>query len=809
MARPQNDGMEDRQLFGSGAEVAPISSAEPALAESLVDFLGPDCPSLPPAGTDFLERILRTQLVAPALIRRFLDQNTTRLNDYTDAMILGRELVQADLLTPYQLDRIMAGTVHGLILGNYKVRERLGAGTMGVVFLAEHYLMKRRVAIKVLPVDESCAQTLLDRFYSEILVLADLHHPNIVMAYDAGELLPCGARMPPLLYMVMELVDGGDLEQYTMEHGRTTIPQGCDWIRQAACGLQEAHDHHLIHRDMKPSNLLLTRKGQVKLVDFGLVRQFSSVMTSPRVLLGSVEFMSPEQSRDPTTVGAQSDIYGLGASLFWFLTGELPFPRSKSLAAALRALQHERPRRLRTLRPDAPQELDDLIDRMLDADPNRRPALPIAIMNGLTPFCTRPTSSVLDLELENPIRQIHRGSGIGDRGSQAGKTPGGEPSTFLDSPYSILHPQSSNQGRRVLIVDDEPSIHELCARTLEPQGFQCESAETGGKGLEILRNRPCEVILLDLKLPDKDGYEMCRTLRSYPYPPNLRVIVVSGVPDQTELSEALVRGADDYLAKPFNPRELLAKVQHAFLQKNALDQYDKLHRNLRSSNDQLEHSLVARDVDIRQAQNALLFAMAKMAESRDGETSGHMRRLQQYARCLGKKAAEDLAWSGVVNANFIEEMTRCVPLHDIGKIAVPDLILLKPGKLEPAERAQMERHTIIGYDILESLSREHGQSLPFLGMAMTIVRSHHERYDGKGYPDHLQGDNIPEAARVVAIADVYDALRRKRHHKQALPHAQTVRQILEGSPGQFDPFLLRTFSACEHDFERIFQEVGD
>src|SRR5262249_30217941 len=163
--------------------------------------------------------------------------------------------------------------------------------------------------------------------------------------------------------------------------------------------------------------------------------------------------------------------------------------------------------------------------------------------------------------------------------------------------------------------------------------------------------------------------------------------------------------------------------------------------------------------------------MARMAESRDGETAGHLRRLQLYCRCLGEKAAEDLTWSSVTNTAFLEELTRCVPLHDIGKIAVPDGILLKSGILDPAQRSQMERHTLIGYDILESLSREHGESLPFLGMAMAIVRSHHERYDGKGYPDHLQGENIPEAARIVAIADVYDALRRKRHHKSALPHA--------------------------------------
>src|SRR5439155_2496587 len=145
--------------------------------------------------------------------------NSAHQAEYSDPLALGRALVKANLLTQYQLDRILAGTTHGLILGNYKVLERLGAGTMGVVFLAEHYLMKRRVAVKVLPLDGEDAEPLLERFYSEILVLADLHHANIVTAYDAGEPLPSGPRMPPLLYLVMGLVDGGDLEHYVMEHG--------------------------------------------------------------------------------------------------------------------------------------------------------------------------------------------------------------------------------------------------------------------------------------------------------------------------------------------------------------------------------------------------------------------------------------------------------------------------------------------------------------------------------------------------------------------------------------------------------------
>src|SRR5262249_52602316 len=155
---------------------------------------------------------------------------------------------------------------------------------------------------------------------------------------------------------------------------------------QAACGLQEAHDHHLIHRDVKPSNLLLSSQREVKLVDFGLARQFCSQLTDPRALLGSIEFMAPEQSFDPSAVGGQADIYGLGATLFWVLTGQTPFPPERSVAKALRALQQDRPRRLRTFLPEAPSELDTLISRMLDRDPAQRPALPVAVMNALSRF---------------------------------------------------------------------------------------------------------------------------------------------------------------------------------------------------------------------------------------------------------------------------------------------------------------------------------------------------------------------------------------------------------------------------------------
>ncbi len=341
--------------------------------------------SLPPGGQEFLNFLLRLQLISPSQTQRFVEE-TEHLSDLSDADKLGAALVRAELMTGYQLERVLAGATHGLVLGNYRVLERLGAGGMGVVYLAEHVFMKRRVALKVLPVDDDCPATVLERFYSEMRLLAELHHPNIVMAYDAGKAPPAGPGMPSLLYLVMELVDGGDLEAQVLTHGTAPINKACAWIRQAACGLQYAHDHQLIHRDVKPSNLFITDQGLVKVGDFGLARQFCSRLTDPRQFLGTLEYVAPEQSLNPATVGHQADIYGLGATLFWMLAGQPPHPPANTVTEALYTLQHKRPRRLREFRPDAPRELEALVDCMLDPEPARRPPRAVNVMNILLPF---------------------------------------------------------------------------------------------------------------------------------------------------------------------------------------------------------------------------------------------------------------------------------------------------------------------------------------------------------------------------------------------------------------------------------------
>jgi response regulator RpfG family c-di-GMP phosphodiesterase/serine/threonine protein kinase len=780
---------QDEQRRG-GQATEPLANPSAALPNA-----GPlqgDSPSrmmnsLPHPARAFLDRLLQLNLLSTSSAEDFLSRNSAQLSAYTGEEVLGRALVQSGLLTGYQVDRVRAGTTHGLVLGNHRILERLGSGSMGVVFLAEHALMKRRVAIKVLPVDEDCPPQLLERFYNEMRILAELHHPNIVLAIDAGQLAPAGPQMPGLVYLAMELVPGGDLEQYVSANGSVDVVQACTWVYQAACGLQEAHDHHLIHRDVKPSNLLLSKDRQVKLVDFGLAHQFSSRITNPLAMLGTVGYMAPEQSMDPSLVDGRADIYGLGATLFWLLTGETPYPAARTAAQALRRLQSSRPRRLRALRPDISEELEALVDRLLDRDPAQRPEHPFAVMNALLPFAAPfvGKNQLAELLDESPA------------------TSGPD-----QAPARTSQGQLPRPCKRVLIVDDDASLRKLTRNVLEPLGCACDEAETGADALTAFAKSPYDLLLLDLNLPDMDGYEICRRLRERPAQEHFKIVIVSGRGDHDELAESLPRGADDYVPKPFGCLELRARVEHALLLKEAQDRAEFLAKQISLTNRQLKNSLEARTRDVREAQDALLFAMAKMAESRDGETAGHLRRLQRYCRRLAECVAQQPSWVGVINSAFLDQLERCVPLHDIGKIALPEHILLKPGKLDAGERRLMEAHALIGDQILEALGQEHGTSLDFLTMAGAIVRHHHERYDGTGYPDGLVGDAIPPAARLVALADVYDALRRERSHKPALCHAEARRIVLEGSSGHFDPALVQAFTLCEAEFERIYRDIA-
>jgi putative two-component system response regulator len=737
-------------------------------------------PALPREACALLEQLVHIHLLTSGSVANFLAKRQDWLDQYTTSEKMGQALIQAGLLTHYQLDRVLSGDLHGLVLGQYRILKKLGQGGMGTVYLGEHSLMKRRAAIKVLPVDEDCHPDLRERFYAEMRGLAELSHANIVQAFDAGELAHTPGGLPGFIYLVMEMIDGGDLDHLVARNGPCSIPEACSYIRQAACGLQAAHDRHLIHRDIKPSNILLTRFGQAKLVDFGLARRFSSKLTDPRALLGSLEFMAPEQSHDPSAVGKEADVYGLGATLFWLLTGETPYPSSRHVGPALRMLQTQQPRHLRDLAPDAPPALDALMDRLLDRDPTRRPAQPFNVMNALTPF-------LID---ESGVCLLSPAPKYGE--------------AILLSAAPDRRP-----GRRILIVDDEAGVRSLLHAVLMEEGCECEEAGDGEEALALATGLNFDLVLLDLNLPGMDGYEVCRRLRTMPNHSYMKILVVSGMGDQDALSNTLPAGADDYIVKPFKNRQLLAKVEHALHLKDAQERSALLAEQLLLTNRQLEQSLKAREDDVRQAHNALLYAMARMAESREGETAGHLRRLQAYTRALARQAATTPPWAGLVDDRFLRQLERCVVLHDIGNLGLPEDVLRKPGALNTAERALVQTHPLIGDQLLESLGREHGTSLDFLGMARDIVRHHHERFDGRGYPDRLAGDAIPASARLTAVADVYDALRRERLHKRAMPHNAAIRLMRLRSEGQFDPTLLEALDVCHDEFEQIYDAIGD
>jgi HD-GYP domain-containing protein (c-di-GMP phosphodiesterase class II) len=184
-------------------------------------------------------------------------------------------------------------------------------------------------------------------------------------------------------------------------------------------------------------------------------------------------------------------------------------------------------------------------------------------------------------------------------------------------------------------------------------------------------------------------------------------------------------------------------------------------------------------------------------------------RLQCYSRCLAEAAPKSATFAGQIDRHYVEMLECCAPLHDIGKVGLPDHILLKPGKLTPEERVLMQAHTIIGADTLKEVAAQYNFALVFLQTAIDITRHHHERCDGRGYPDQLAGSDIPLAARIVAIGDVYDALRSRRVYKPALSHAAAVQVMTESSPGQFDPALLQVFQRCAGQFEKIFREQAD
>jgi response regulator RpfG family c-di-GMP phosphodiesterase len=692
---------------------------------------------------------------------------------WTDRATFFERLVELGLLTGYQAGRLQAGRDFGLVLGNYRVLDRLGAGGMGVVYRAEHVLLRRPAAIKVLSLSADQDTRLLLRFRAEMRAVGALRHPHIVAPLDAGQAHSQRSGEPVLHYLVMEFVDGPDLDQLVTSRGPLSVGRASEIGHQLASALAAAHARGLVHRDIKPTNILVAEGFQAKLLDFGLAQDVRQRLTEPGVLLGTLEYMAPEQAQDAHMVDIRADLYGLGGVLYWCLAGQPPFPSAAPAPMEIARRMTQPPPSVRVLRPEVPEALDQIISRLLAPKAEDRYPDPQAVVRALSPF---------------------RGLS-GD--------------TVFDVPFDAPKTTVEERPARILVVDDEPGLRHLCRHTLSDSDIVVDEAPTGTAGLEAATGSSYDVVLLDVGLPDVSGFDVLRRLREIPGGKHQRVLLLSGAASADDLAKSLSAGADDYLCKPFTPAQLHGRVRAALRQKTTLEKAGELQRHLQTVSNDLAKALNDRDGDLAQARSALVLALATAVGQRSTETEGHLRRVQLYVKILADEARRTKPFDTQIDSEFVRDLECCAPLHDVGTVALPDHILHKPGRLDPEERMLMQSHTQLGAELLEKVLDRYGAGVRFLATAAALARHHHERWDGEGYPDKLAGDAIPLPARLFSLCDVYDALRSRRAHRPGLAHAAAVQVIVTQSPGQFDPGLLDVFKQVAPQFESVYRKYPD
>jgi putative two-component system response regulator len=348
----------------------------------------------------------------------------------------------------------------------------------------------------------------------------------------------------------------------------------------------------------------------------------------------------------------------------------------------------------------------------------------------------------------------------------------------------------------ILVVDDTPDNLDLMGDLLM-NDYKVKIANSGKKALEIVQTgQSPDLILLDIMMPEMDGYEVCSVLKSDEKTKNIPVIFLTAKTNSIDEQKGFEIGAVDYITKPISPVIVMARV--------------KTHLDLHNKNVYLEQLVNERTKEIAAIQDVTIHAMASLAETRDNETGNHIRRTQNYVKLLAQHLQFHPKFTHFLNMDgVIDTLFKSAPLHDIGKVGIPDAILLKPGRFEPSEFDIMKSHPELGQNAILQAESELGIDVPFLQYAKEIAYGHHEKWDGSGYPQGLSGEDIPISARLMAIADVYDALISRRVYKEGMPHAQAVDIILDGKGTHFDPDMIDAFILLHEAFNDIALTFAD
>ncbi|MCP4119200.1 MAG: two-component system response regulator [Desulfobacteraceae bacterium] len=358
--------------------------------------------------------------------------------------------------------------------------------------------------------------------------------------------------------------------------------------------------------------------------------------------------------------------------------------------------------------------------------------------------------------------------------------------------------------RKILVVDDTPENLDVIKEVLADK-YTLLFATNGKLALKITMAQKPDLILLDIMMPEMDGYEVCRRLKTNPATRDIPIIFLTAKAEIGDEARGLSMGAADYITKPITPPILKARIVTQLT-------LTKARNYLKEQNLILEEKIAERTREISMIQDVTMVAMGALAETRDPETGNHIRRTQNYVRLLAENLQNHPRFSQYLTPEVIQFLHKSAPLHDIGKVGVPDHILLKPGKLTDDEFEIMKKHTICGHDAIiaaESILDEKQMKQSFLHLAKEIAYSHHEKWDGSGYPEGLSGDEIPVSARLMALADVYDALISRRVYKEPFSQEKSVAIIKEGRGSHFDPDIADAFIQNADAFFAIARQYID
>lgn len=358
------------------------------------------------------------------------------------------------------------------------------------------------------------------------------------------------------------------------------------------------------------------------------------------------------------------------------------------------------------------------------------------------------------------------------------------------------------QKPTILVVDDTPDNLTLMSGLLRNL-YKVKVANHGEKAIKVAQapDKP-DLILLDIMMPGLSGYDVCKILKDDPATRDIPIIFLTAMTATEDEKKGLEMGAADFITKPVNPPILMARVATQLHVKAAAD-------FLKDQNVYLEQEVAKRTRELAAIQDVTILAMASLAETRDNDTGNHIRRTQYYVELLARHLKDHERFRGFLNDHAISMLFKSAPLHDIGKVGIPDRILLKPGRFEPHEFEIMKTHCKLGRDAIQHAEDQLGLEVEFLKYAKEIAYSHQEKWDGSGYPEGLAGDAIPISARLMAVADVYDALISRRVYKEGMPHEKAVAIITEGRGSHFDPDMVDAFLALTEQFQEVARRYVD